>query len=205
MFTDLDKLIGYIIGYYPLMNDRWNKSGYSQKINLRKKLIVDMQANPNIMEMVRNYRAFLTEEQPEFVSGLIDLQCKTCKITTRVKQLNSIEYKLDRYVHNDQHHGTVSINKCFNDLFGIRIVLKSQFDHNDLNSFIESNFSDLKLIDSTKNGYKASHIYFKNGNYSFPWELQIWRSDDEISNLLSHKVYKQGYTEWEKRYNEGGV
>lgn len=62
-----------------------------------------------------------------------------------------------------------------------------------------------RCIDSSKGEYRATHLYFRDGNYTFPWELQIWGSCDEKSNLISHKKYKQEYITWEKEDEEGGT
>lgn len=37
-------------------------------------------------------------------------------------------------------------------------------------------------------------------NNLFPWELQIWKKEDEENNLISHKMYKQDYTSWESEH-----
>ena len=49
----------------------------------------------------------------------------------------------------------------------------------------------------------ATHMYFKENNYSFQWELQIWDKKHYESNIISHENYKQGYTKWEEE-NKGG-
>lgn len=95
------------------------------------------------------------------------------------------------------------INKCFNDLFGCRIIVNNDYELNYLLSLINKLYPDLKCINASKNGYKAIHIYFHNGNFVFPWELQIWLKKDEENNRQSHKLYKQGYTEWEQKHHEG--
>ena len=42
-------------------------------------------------------------------------------------------------------------------------------------SFIEDTYPNrYRCIDSSKFDYKAVHLYFKENNQSFPWELQIW-------------------------------
>ncbi len=48
-------------------------------------------------------------------------------------------------------------------------------------------------------------MYFKEDNYSFQWELQIWNDCDVDGNFASHKKYKQEYTTWEKESKEGGL
>ena len=64
-------------------------------------------------------------------------------------------------------------------------------------------YPNLKVIDSSKGEYKATHIYFRDGNYNFQWELQIWNKCDEATNIESHRKYKQEYVKWEKS-NKGG-
>ena len=74
-----------------------------------------------------------------------------------------------------------------------------------LNYRLFINKNNLKCIDSSKEvGYTATHIYFQNDNYSFPWELQVWDKSHEKSNIESHERYKQEYIKWEKE-NKGGV
>lgn len=129
---------------------------------------------------------------------------KNCKINTRVKTQNSIEFKTKNYSENHEN-GKVPINKCFNDLFGIRIILEQNLKHKDIQSFIKEKHKDLKCIDSSKKegNYKATHVYFSTNNYTFPWELQIWNKADEENNLKSHEKYKQDYVKWEAE-NKGG-
>lgn len=130
----------------------------------------------------------------------------SCKVTARVKAQNSIEYKIQNYKTEKHEYGKVPINKCFNDLFGIRIILDSLLSFDQISSFIESTYpGKYKCIDSSKNAYKAVHLYFKKSNQSFPWELQIWNACDVESNFNSHKKYKQEYTTWEKESKEGGI
>ena len=83
--------------------------------------------------------------------------------------------------------GAVPINKCFNDLYGIRIIFNENIDHNKIKSFIENKYKEkLKCIDSSKEeGYVATHVYFKNNNYSFLWELQIWDKSHECGKDVS--------------------
>ncbi|WP_270613221.1 hypothetical protein [Coprococcus sp. AM97-35] len=117
----------------------------------------------------------------------------------RIKQLNSIEYKISRYNTGDLK-GKVPINKCLNDLFGVRIIIDSSFTHDDLADHLKAKYSMLKLTNASKNGYIASHLYFMMDNQLFPWKLQIWQKQDEMNNLASHKLYKQDYTSWENNY-----
>ena len=100
-------------------------------------------------------------------------------------------------------YGRIPINKCFNDLYGIRIIFEQDIDHNDIKEFIRNKYKGkLKCIDSSKEeGYIATHVYFKKDNYSFLWELQIWDKTHEKSNIALHEQYKQEYTKWESDKN----
>lgn len=131
------------------------------------------------------------------------LQYANSSVTTRVKALNSIEYKLDNYIRNHEE-GRIPLKKCLNDLLGIRIVIDAEFEHEDVKNYMQMHFPSYKCIDSSKNGYIATHIYFENGNIYFPWELQVWQKKAEKKNYESHRTYKQDYTMWES-LNKGGV
>lgn len=133
--------------------------------------------------------------------NLNDLKLKS-EINSRVKSQNSIEYKINNYMSEKHNNGKNPINKCFNDLYGIRIILSGSFKYDEIKEFVEKRYS-LKCINSSKGEYVATHIYFKKNNYSFQWELQVWDKEHEINNIRSHEKYKQDYTKWEKE-NKGG-
>ena len=122
-------------------------------------------------------------------------------MNARVKNRNSIEYKIKNYIENHENV-KITINKCLNDLFGIRIICKDQIDFSQINHLVKEKYDKLKCIDSSKIEYKATHIYFKQSNFEFQWELQLWNEDDEINNIRSHEKYKQDYVRWEKE-NKG--
>ena len=94
------------------------------------------------------------------------------------------------------------ISKCFNDLLGIRIICKKELSFNEVLQLINTKYDNLKCIDSSKNEYKATHIYFRKDNYTFQWELQVWNKIDEIKNINSHEKYKQDYVRWENENKE---
>ena len=100
--------------------------------------------------------------------------------------------------------GEVPLNKCFNDLYGIRIIFPQSISYKEIKKFVDEKYKGkLKCYNASKGKYIATHIYFKNGNNSFQWELQIWNKENEKNNINSHEQYKQGYTKWEEE-NKGG-
>lgn len=85
----------------------------------------------------------------------------------------------------------------------IRIIYNEELTYNKIVNLVNNKYSNLKCINSSKKDYKATHIYFKNNNFSFQWELQVWNKLDEIKNIQSHEKYKQDYVRWENE-NKGG-
>lgn len=121
------------------------------------------------------------------------------EFTLRVKQPESRLSKLLTYRFEKAEKGKLSVNKCLNDLFGCRVILEFN-SINDAYNILEQKLKDydfIKLNKKDTQGYKAIHIYFEGLNKKyFPWELQIWHKDDEISNKKSHANHKQSYLKW---------
>lgn len=125
------------------------------------------------------------------------------KLTSRIKHPDSRISKILHYRLNKNEKGKVSLNKCLNDLMGFRIFT-DDFEHNDamvnkLKQMLAK--CHVKVHNSCKGNYKATHVYFYNGNnIYFPWELQIWNTEDVSNNLNSHAIHKQAYTKWPSIY-----
>lgn len=197
----LDHLIKEISQIYKKISQKWSKDKGYNEINLKKNCIVKIQTDELLGNLIRNYRDFLMRDEDIICFPLALNQIG--HISTRIKLQNSIEYKIDNYVLNHEC-GNVPINKCLNDLFGLRVIIAEEISHKDIQNYITNKYPDLKCIDSSKGEYIATHVYFKYDNFSFPWELQIWKSSDKDKNFNSHKQYKQEYTKWE-RESAGGV
>ncbi len=202
MFDDLSMLITVVQKNYDCICDLWDEI-CSQKLHLKKTLVSSVKENADIFDMILNYRAILTEKTISSTFEINMLEFRNSSVTTRVKALNSIEFKIENYYENHES-GKIPLKKCLNDLFGIRIVIDDSFTHSDVKKYMAREYPSYKCIDSTKDGYIATHIYFEKGNYYFPWELQVWKKMDEKNNYESHRVYKQDYTMWES-LNKGGV
>lgn len=178
------------------------QSVYYHKINLKSNLVCDVLGNKQMLEAIVNYREFINENNIQLVMDFKQFNTDKSKISIRTKAKNSIEYKIKNYVENHEN-GKVPINKCFNDLFGIRIICDKELTNSQIAKIVDSKYKNLKCIDSSKETYKATHIYFKKNNFSFQWELQIWNKINEIDNIISHEKYKQDYIKWENE-NKGG-
>ena len=202
MLEELEKLIEFIQTEYLHFNKKWQNSNYYTKINLKDNLVIDLSENEEILNAVFNYREFINENNIKLLMAFKQFSTENAKVNIRTKAKNSIEYKIKNYIENHEN-GKVPINKCLNDLFGIRIICTEKIENSKISELVKSKFENLKCIKSYRKDYKATHIYFRQGNFNFQWELQIWNKEDEINNINSHEKYKQDYIKWEKE-NKGG-
>ena len=190
---DLKKVIDTILEEHKLIN-----SNFSNKINLKKKSVKKLYEEGILESFIQSYLGFLNRNVIIFTVKFSQIKTNfILSATSRVKQNNSAYYKIDRYIKQKSENGGTPVNKCFNDLFGCRIVVNNDYELSDILLHINEMYPNLKCIDASKNGYKAIHIYFHNGNFVMPWELQIWLQRDEKNNIKSHESYKQDYVKWE--------
>ena len=142
-----------------------SKLGKNLKNTLRK---VEREV---LMEELNDYRLFLKKRR-----RLLD------KYTYRIKSLQSINLKYDRY------YPAREIGTCFNDILGIRIiVLDYDIDLSD------ENIRHVDMSNGKKNddGYRGYHIYYKKSNFHYPIEVQFFTKRDYTFNMWLHKyVYK---------------
>lgn len=203
VYDELKALIDYVQSVYDEITNIWQEQAIC-KINLKKSQVKDIDIDGKIYSTINEYVKLLNRQ-----SSIIFIQLPSIcssQVTARVKAQNSIELKIQNYKTAKHEFGKVPINKCFNDLFGVRIILKNPLSYDEITAFIKQTYDDkYKCIDSSKLEYKATHLYFKQGNTNFQWELQIWNECDRENNLKSHKKYKQEYTTWEKESKEGGI
>ena len=202
MLFELEKLIDFIQIEYFKITDKWEKISNSPKINLKNNLVCDLVENKEILDLIIKYRDFINTNIIELLMGFKQFNNDKARVNIRAKAKNSIEYKIENYIKNHEN-GKIPINKCFNDLFGIRIICSDNLTNNQITNMVNNKYKKLKCIDSSKKEYRATHIYFKKDNYNFQWELQVWNESDEISNIKSHEKYKQDYVRWENE-NKGG-
>lgn len=202
-FEDLRDLIDFIQPEYTKITNEWLCST-QRKINLKNHLVADISTDGLIYKNIMEYVKWLSER-----SAGITLQLKKicdCEVRARVKAQNSIEFKIQNYKTEKHERGKIPINKCLNDLYGCRIVLREPLTYGEIHSFIDECYQyRYRCINSSKFDYKAVHMYFKESNHAFPWELQIWNTQDAERNIKSHNEYKQAYTAWEKEVKEGGL
>ena len=196
---ELKILILCIEDEFEKISEEWEKSQFYEKLNMDKKLVCDLYNNPTLLSTILRYRSFVLTSSFNPSILFSDLHLKS-SIFSRIKAINSIQYKIENYYLN-REDGKIPINKCLNDIVGIRIILNNEISLIAINNWLKSTFKNLKVIEAYRGEYRAIHVYFgKGNNYLFQWELQIWLLKDSNKNLLSHHKYKQSYIKWEKEH-----
>ena len=203
----LEVLVHKIISLHEQLSCEWIDFCRNNDIvlfNQKKEKVAHIEKYPEIMDSIRAYVEYLNERG--FVNTF-EYAEEGFTVTSRVKNVNSINEKYEEYCNFRDEKGEVQINKCFNDLFGIRVIIDcGELDFDD----ISNRFGNRGFVIEEKNerhttlghSYIATHIYFKyeNEEYknkTFRWELQIWKSQNETSNQDSHKNHRYRYKEWE--------
>ncbi|MCQ2079775.1 MAG: hypothetical protein MJZ38_06965 [archaeon] len=201
----LESLIQSILSAYKDTNTEWRMHAQIQNFpmfNQKKYRVSDLGDNPSFFESIYGYTTFLNQNhKPE---SLFNIEGDGYLLTCRVKNQNSIQDKYNEYsMERRQKIGDVNVNKCFNDLFGIRVIYninelkKENIQYLEERYPIKINERSVPPNDSGY-GYTAIHIYFKEDNTTFQWELQIWLAKHRESNLKSHSHHRYKYSKWEK-------
>ena len=194
-----------IVGVHNEVSLKWVQFSEEKGIilfNQKSTRVADIEEK-NLMPVIKQYTSFLNSciEVTQF-----DRTDREFTINNRIKSANSIEEKYDDYLKREEE-GKVSINKCFNDLFGIRAIIEcDELTHTDIcNEMKKAGLKCEKKDEIHKeynHRYRATHIYFKRDNRTFNWELQIWRSADEKENQISHTHHRYEYKKWESQTKE---
>lgn len=132
-----------------------------RKINLKKTCISGIQEEESFLGLVWAYRDSITLDE-EIIYFIISLNGYNEGINTRVKTRNSIKYKIESYLLHHEND-RVPINKCLNDLFGIRIMISNPVSHEEIRRHMAEKIPLFKMYRFLK-GWIYSHTYlFQTG------------------------------------------
>lgn len=145
MLEELEKLIKFIQTEYIQFNKKWQNSDYYTKINLKDNLVIDLSENEEILNAVFNYREFINENNIQLLMDFKQFNTENAKVNIRTKAKNSIEYKIKNYIENHEN-GKVPINKCLNDLFGIRIICTEKIEISKIAELVKFKFKNLHIF-----------------------------------------------------------
>ena len=209
----IEELVDNIIVLYKSVDNRLVID--NEPVNLNKEevkrisLDLDNDFYFAFFDSVAKYRERLkhviTGDNLDAVNGVKD---NNIFIESRLKNINSIFSKIYQYNFIRKEHGDVVLNKCINDLFGVRIEVPISNIGHLLQLLKESNTSkewNAKIINASKNGYNAIHMYISVDKYSLRWEIQFWLRKHDKKNREAHAKYKQAYTNWETIYGSNDL
>lgn len=134
------------------------------------------------IQPILDYRLNLHESINDY---LMTADLKGIDYVYRVKSSESIINKINRYSLKDKR---LLAKEVLDDILGIRILLNDEEIAEALNSLDDwkEQYGLKNWYLRDKDGYKGLHLYFKNDSY-YPWELQIWDSNDVASNIQNRK------------------
>lgn len=134
------------------------------------------------IQPILDYRLNLHESINDY---LMTADLKGIDYVYRVKSSESIINKINRYSLKDKR---LLAKEVLDDILGIRILLNAEEIAGALNSLDDwkEQYGLKNWYLRDKDGYKGLHLYFKNDSY-YPWELQIWDSNDVASNIQNRK------------------
>lgn len=212
-YFQIRELIRELCEMHERFSHFWLNDAPETPINLKRKEIrhICEVYNQDSTFMLHNnfytlFNDYLSRLEDLIIETDLDFDYSEYDLRMRVKQNESIVNKIRYYRIGKEGNGKYAIKKCLNDLFGIRIHVPgfqhSDSDFNEMCVELKKEYS-IKFRDSSKQDYKATHVYFEgNKNKFFPWELQIWNPNDVEANIQSHEMHKQEYVSWAKVYKE---
>lgn len=174
--------------------------------SFKKITISDVDFTGDIYKYILWYRSELSKSLNIFAHDISYMSTESFNISYRIKALNSIIYKIQRYKKLgscEEGYGKFPLMKVLNDIAGFRIIMSNPPNATELSEYLNEIYqSKIKVINSDKDDYRAIHLYTTINNKMLPWELQIWNVQNEVSNVESHSKYKQDYVKWEEEQSD---
>lgn len=103
----------------------------------------------------------------------------------RIKSIQSCLLKYDKY------YPATPVEKAFNDMLGIRIVVDSYDCLDEIYVPEDVRIVDMRNGKAIDDGYRAIHLYFQKDHFHYPIEIQIMSSKDHQFNVWLHTfLYK---------------
>ncbi|HCQ5685445.1 TPA: hypothetical protein OLY49_002869 [Clostridioides difficile] len=160
--------------FYGITENILDELSYESKLGKSLKNTLRKFNKDDIFKEIRNISRYLNTRKIDF----------KFPVSYRIKSYHSCLIKYDKYYPN------MELNKCFNDLLGIRIIVDSYYElfEQDLSSF---RLADMRTGKANDDGYRGVHLYYQKSNLHYPIELQInTKVDRQINDLLHMYIYK---------------
>ncbi len=98
----------------------------------------------------------------------------------RIKSIHSCNLKYDKYFPSKE------VEKVFNDILGIRIIIDDYDDIKKMNIPENVRMVDMRGGKANDDGYRAVHLYFQKNHFNYPIEIQVMTSRDRQFNEWLH-------------------
>ncbi|HBF4280964.1 TPA: hypothetical protein KON48_002115 [Clostridioides difficile] len=160
--------------FYGITPNILDELSYESKLGKSLKNTLRKFNKDDIFKEIRNISRYLNSRKIDF----------KFPVSYRIKSYHSCLIKYDKYYPN------MELNKCFNDLLGIRIIVDSYYElfEQDLSFF---RLADMRTGKANDDGYRGVHLYYQKSNFHYPIELQInTKIDRQINDLLHMYIYK---------------
>ncbi|EOE7347262.1 hypothetical protein ACKTMU_003581 [Clostridioides difficile] len=160
--------------FYDITTNILDELSYESKLGKSLKNTLRKFNKDDIFKEIRSISRYLNTRKIDF----------KFPVSYRIKSYHSCLIKYDKYYPN------MELNKCFNDLLGIRIIVDSYYElfEQDLSSF---RLADMRIGKANDDGYRGVHLYYQKSNFHYPIELQInTKVDRQINDLLHMYIYK---------------
>lgn len=103
----------------------------------------------------------------------------------RIKSIDSINLKYDRYYPNRQ------VRQVFNDILGFRAFCD---DYREILPSEHFRIADMSAGKANDDGYRGVHLYYQKDNFHYPIEIQFnTLYDRQINNWLHSFLYKKNF------------
>lgn len=145
----LYRLIEDVQEEYDRVTTLWMDYAHSESIdlqNLKRVRVKHFPDTPGVREEVMLYRDFITENLDD--TEILSHDLEEFKASYRIKTEDSLLDKIDRYIANPNLQGNTPLNRCLNDLCGIRVTSDFDMGTNKLLTQVSEQYPDLKILDS---------------------------------------------------------
>lgn len=171
-------MILMIFELYGISEELLEKLSYESKLGKSLKNTLRKFDKQDIINELLDIKEFY--ESTELLSNV--------RFSYRIKSIQSCILKYNKY------YPSTEVNKCYNDLLGIRVIVK------DYNEILSMNLDNFKLADMRNgkvndDGYRGIHLYYQKSNRHYPIEIQVnSKSDREFNDWLHINLYKHTKT-----------
>jgi len=110
----------------------------------------------------------------------------TLNYDNRIKSIQSCNLKYEKY------YPDVPVEKVFNDILGIRIVIDDYGIFDRINLPKSTKVADMRYGKANDDGYRGIHVYYQRDHFHYPIEVQFVTVNDRQFNEWLH-IYTYKY------------